>query len=286
MGCLNGRGQFAYWFGNIHLSGPCNRSCYFCIGQHMMALDGFNVRDTWPLAGWEEFVAHCRSRDVREVYVTGTNTDPLLYGHIEQLTRAVRSDIGARVGVRTNAAYLPESRLPLFDMGSVTICSLDHDIYRAMMGKGRAPCVPDLLQWTAHWRPALKVNIVLGPENRTEVHSTLRQLAAMGVERVNLREPYGQPHVGDPCVNQYEREGTRLGMPVYSVGGMDVVYWDVHYVEVESVNLYASGRVSETYPITVGHVEGGVVQDQSQFPGGRVREQWLAAAPVAGERAP
>jgi hypothetical protein len=44
MGCLNDdpNHPFPHFFGNIHLSGPCNRSCYFCIGQHMMALDQEN----------------------------------------------------------------------------------------------------------------------------------------------------------------------------------------------------------------------------------------------------
>lgn len=56
MGCLNSDGSFSHWFGNIHLSGPCNRKCYFCIGQHMMALDGENNLDTWPLKNIDGFV--------------------------------------------------------------------------------------------------------------------------------------------------------------------------------------------------------------------------------------
>lgn len=53
-----------------------------------------------------------------------------------------------------------------------------------------------------------------------------------------------------------------------------MLYWDVHHVEVESVNLYANGRVSETYPITEGHSDKGFVNPQWMFPGGRLTEQW------------
>jgi hypothetical protein len=109
MGCLNDEGQFSHWFGNIHLSGPCNRSCYFCIGQHMMGLDQ------------------------------------------ENSLKRIPTNIGK---------FLRECR-------------------------------------------------------------------------------------------------------------------DVHYVEVESVNLYANGQVSITYPITKGYDPSGEVLPQYRFPGGRIHEQWL-----------
>lgn len=74
------------------------------------------------------------------------------------------------------------------------------------------------------------------------------------------------------------RFGDQFGMPVYFLNrGLKVVYWDVHYVEVESVNLYANGVVSEDYPVTRGHDPvAGKVEDQSHFTkSGRVHEQWL-----------
>ena len=85
MGCLNYNEGFPHWFGNIHLSGPCNRSCYFCIGQHMMALDPINNLSRWPLKGMREFLGHCLGHGIREINVTGSNTDPLLYEHTRKL---------------------------------------------------------------------------------------------------------------------------------------------------------------------------------------------------------
>lgn len=64
MGCLNYNKGFEHWFGNIHLSGPCNRACYFCIGQHMMAVDAENNLNTWPLLGIEEFVVLCQQAGI------------------------------------------------------------------------------------------------------------------------------------------------------------------------------------------------------------------------------
>lgn len=276
MGCLNSTGQFNHWFGNIHLSGPCNRACYFCIGQHMMALDPLNNLDKWPLDNLVSFITTCRERRVREINLTGSNTDPLLYRHHAELTTTLRNELpGARLGIRTNGVVA--ERMPevwsLYDKASVSVTSLDPKIYRATMGIGKPPDIRAILALKSEM--PVKVNIVLCPEtvNSGDIEKTLDALVEAGVRVVNLREPYGQPHLGTPLTNPV---GERLGMPRYDWRGMDVTYWDVHYVEVESVNLYANGRVSETYPITKGHAPCGSVRGQENFQSsGRVRQQWL-----------
>lgn len=55
----------------------------------------------------------------------------------------------------------------------------------------------------------------------------------------------------------------------------------MHYTEVESVNLYANGRISHDYPITRGCSPDGVVMGQEHFRhSGRQHPQWLT---VEGE---
>src|ERR1700761_4764018 len=135
MGCLNSDQGFEHWFGNIHLSGPCNRSCYFCIGQHMMALDRFNVLDTYPLPGFSEFVKQCRARKVKTINLTGTNTDPSLYRFQDALSHAIHV-AGFDMGLRTNGArYVPG----VYDHVSLSITSLDPTLYRLTMGQGSPP---------------------------------------------------------------------------------------------------------------------------------------------------
>lgn len=281
MGCLNSGQGFGHWFGNVHLSGPCNRSCYFCIGQHMMALDGYDVLGKWPLAGWGGFVSSCAERGVSAVYLTGTNTDPILYRHHAEFTAALRRDLGVPVGLRTNGVSARWREIAShYDCGSLTVCSVDPAVNARMMGGPPASnkTVAGLLE---AWGGDLKVNIVLGPENRDDCLRTVGRLAGLGVSRFNLREPYGQPFVGDPVRRAGgEPSGSVFGMPVYEVCGAEVCYWDVHYCEVESVNLYASGRVSVDYPISRGHAPDGFVLPQSEWSAGRHVEQWQGAADV------
>jgi hypothetical protein len=283
MGCLNSDSGFSHYFGNIHLSGPCNRKCYFCIGQHMMALDSFNNLTEWPLKGLDEFISTCLAHKVAEINVTGTNTDPLLYAHTHKLKQYIQRSIPDLIlGIRTNGVAVKQrmSNWQAYDKGSVTVCSFDSDVYRTMMGEGAPPDIAYLLlNASKSLRKSLKVNIVLGPENCKDgdIYKTLNRLNEFGIKRVNLREPYGQPHIGDPFAGLIVHAGRYLGMPYYNWGDdMEVTYWDVHYVEVESVNLYAQGKVSLTYPITKGHDDiTGKVLDQSHFPGGRIQEQWI-----------
>jgi len=274
MGCLNSSQKFKHVFGNIHLSGPCNRACYFCIGQHMMALDAENNLGEWPLKGIDSFVEECILAGVTEIYVTGTNTDPLMYQHTAELKEYLLRRIPELVfGIRTNGAMHTSPKFEHYDKGSITICSLNPEIHTKMMGKG-SPA--DLEYIVKKWGNKFKVNIVLGPEqDMADICQTLMKCMALGIKSVNLREPYGQPHVGNP-LRDYIQTGEVYGMPVYSmVNDMNVVYWDVHYCEVESINLYANGRISHDYPISRGHDAEGIVLKQSNFEHGRHNEQWV-----------
>lgn len=284
MGCLNSDENFEHWFGNIHLSGPCNRSCYFCIGQHMMALDPLNVLDKWPLPGLDRFMAVCVEHGVSEINLTGSNTDPLMYRHLAELRERLVVEIPAlKFGLRTNGA-LALSRLAaldLFDKVSISLTSFRPSLYALTMGSGSPPDIGTIREL---YRGDIKLNVVLCPETvqSGDILATIATAGHLGISRVNLREPYGQPHIGDPLAGHEACRNRRFGMAQYFMHGVEVTYWDVHYVEVESVNLYANGRVSMTYPVTAGHDPNGIVLGQEHFTkSGRVREQWLA--PVSSQ---
>lgn len=280
MGCLNYKENFPHWFGNIHLSGPCNRACYFCIGQHMMALDPINNLDRWPLKNMREFLGNCLGEGISEINVTGSNTDPLLYKHTRRLKDMLEYVFEGRLvfGVRTNGTLILSKQdvWRMYDKASITFQSFDPIVYKKMMGHGEPPDLGQILEISGD-KP-IKINIVLGPENTVggDLYETLAKLASFGVKTVNLREPYGQPHVGDPF-GWLEPDRWTHGMPVYDVMGVEAVYWDVHYVEVESVNLYANGVVSTNYPVTLGHdpKDGKVVPQHEWKDSGRQVTQWL-----------
>lgn len=280
MGCLNSDQGFDHWFGNIHLSGPCNRSCYFCIGQHMQDLDPLINLNTWPLDNLDEFIQECKDRGVNEINVTGSNTDPLLYKHTVKLRERLDEEFeDLKMGIRTNGvlAFEREEIIDCYDKGSFSITTFNPELYRETMGQGTPPDVEGIVE---NW-PGMpwKANVVLCPETveTKDILDSIEKFAKFGVGRVNIREPYGQPRVGNPLKEWgFEKDGEHFGMPYYIIQGVEVTYWDVHTVHVESVNLYANGEVSITYPVTDGHSpENGKVEPQSEFDEyGRHEEQW------------
>jgi hypothetical protein len=241
----------------------------------MMQLDPYNNLNKFPLDGLDEFVKECLTHGVRDINLTGTNTDPLLYRHPVALKDYLLERIpGLVFGCRTNgiAARSHWERWRVFDKASISIPSFDDTIYKQIMG------VPfDIRVQDFSPLERVKINVVLCPEtvNSGDIYKTVAYLSLFPI-RVNLREPYGQPHIGDPLAGLYTRVQDVLGNPAYLVDKALFTYWDVHYTEVESVNLYASGRVSLTYPITKGCAEDGTVLGQENFiTSGRIREQWL-----------
>lgn len=277
MGCLNSEGQFSHWFGNIHFSGPCNRSCYFCIGQYMQSLESLNNLSKWPLDSLDTLIQECEKREVKEINLTGTNTDPFLYEHIPELRKRLSA---FKLGVRTNGALILSrpDLWTLFDKASISIHSFNSDTYKKIMGQGEPPDLKSIVLLDP-FKP-IKINVVLCPENISSIPSILSEISECGIKQVNLREPYGQPHLGNPLLDPIQR--VRYGMPVYEIFGMEVMYWDVHYVEVESVNLYANGNVSTTYPITKGYAPEGKVLGQDHWTkSGRHFQQWQSPPPAA-----
>ena len=282
MGCLNANNGYKHWFGNIHLSGFCNRECYFCIGQYMMGLDPLNNLNTFPLEGLDDFIEKCLEYNINEINVTGTNTDPLLFNYTKELKEKLIKKIPNLIfGIRTNGALSLQKKdvLKLYKKGSITICSFNKNIHKKMMGKGEPFKIKEWLQHYNHFT-SLKINCVLGLENTVtkDFLDTLNILNNFGIKKVNFREPYGQPTIGDPMQeNGFLSKENVLGMPIYKYKNISVCYWNVHYVEVESVNLYANGNVSITYPITKGYDNIlGDVKPQNEFKRGRNVKQWLS----------
>lgn len=273
MGCQNSIGQKQHKFGNIHFSGACNRSCYFCIGQWMMNLDQLNNLSEWPLKGIEGFVSSCNIKSITEVNLTGTNTDPCLYNFIPELKTYLKQNMDLKIfGIRTNGSV--ELDWKLFDQISLSIHGVSPFVYKKMMGKGELPNIKKIVLNSSC---PVRVNFLLSPFNLCDLTNSLKHFKESGVESVNLREPYGMPFVGNPFANLYP-DGFLYDMPYYNIDGLKVVYWDVNFCGVDSINLYADGHISESYPITKGCVpndKGFVLPPEFSGDHLRKNQQWI-----------
>lgn len=279
MGCLNDHLDFPHWFGNIHFSGPCNRACYFCIGQHMPGQDPHNNLSIIPF-NLDLFIDECLLHEVNEVNLTGTNTDPMLHDKLPEIIEYIRNRMpNVVIGLRTNGAII-DSRLSLFDKMSVSVTTFDSTLYKKTMGYGEPPDIKKILFLMNNKK--VKLNIVQCPE--VSVVDTILAATSLGIKYINIREPYGQPRIGSPFADYdflYTLSPLRFGPNVYGMQSIildddvSIVYWDVHEVGVKSVNLYADGNISSSYSVTLGHSKKyGKVLPQRHFRRGRQYPQW------------
>jgi molybdenum cofactor biosynthesis enzyme MoaA len=276
MGCLDHPDtKFDHWSSNIHFSGPCNLDCYYCIGQFMPHLENYNSLNTAPedMAGLDRFIEEVTKRGISEVTLTGTNTDPLLYKHIPALAKYLRERIpDLRLGIVTNGQTFPKNMSWLsapptygeqalahtFQRVVLSVPTFDPDLYRQIEGGGKPPGV---WQWrTALWHTTFEVNVILLPEVLPGLWRTVAELINARVPRVNLREPYGFQRAGNPMMPALPDKHL-FGQPQYSMGTTVLTYWDVYRVQIQSVNLFANGRVTTDYAVTRGyHPDGKVIE--------------------------
>ena len=122
-----------YRFANILLAGPCNLRCPYCVGGGLTRRQS-NL-DAWPLAGLDRFLAALARSGTREVSLTGTDTEPLLYRHPHALVRALRTALpDVRLSLHTNGVLVLDRLdvVHLFDRVCVSMPSFEPATFTCM----------------------------------------------------------------------------------------------------------------------------------------------------------
>ncbi len=234
-------------FANILFSGPCNLRCPACIGQQPgVGRDRPANLDRYPLAGQERFVQALMRQGVREVTLTGTNTDPLLYRHLDRLITALQARVpGVRLNLHTNGMAAP-GRMAVINRCHrvcVSVPSFEPDTIRRLTGTRRGV---DLAALVTGARIPVKVSVLLSPHNLEQIPRMIRRCRELGVRRMVLRQPYPGPGDLEPLPG---REPARIfaGNPVYEVDGMEVTVWDFAATQLRCINLYSDGSITGDY---------------------------------------
>ncbi|GAB4533611.1 MAG: hypothetical protein Fur0018_23080 [Anaerolineales bacterium] len=242
-----------YDFASILFSGPCNARCPFCIGQQVHpALTPPNLT-TYPPRNLDALVQAVHRHAIREVILTGTNTDPQMYAHEERLLERLRADLpsGTRLSLHTNGrlALRKLSAFNAYNRVTLSFPAFDPHVYRRVMG---VPHPPDLRAILERARLPVKISIIAVPEALSVLGDTLIRLADLGIRRVALRKRYGDARpwaqilpsgLALPVVGQYR------GNPVCTFQGMEVTLWDFAATQSRVINLFASGHISTRYQI-------------------------------------
>jgi len=257
-------------FANINLLGKCNVRCYFCLGEDIRELLSQHNQLKTPFTQWknfDEFIARCRKYDIKKIYVTGQNTDSLLYEYLDELVEYLHKE-GFGVGLRTNGYMAPYwmDTINKCDLSvGYSIHSLTPLVNKMILGVDGVPEWDKIIPATKNCR----VQIVVTRCNRHEVLPLIRKIAEFkNVKYIQLRRVSTETRVDIlmPDMVAYEQTYTliREAFPlkgrlwqdaeIYEIAGKDVCMWRTVKTSVNSINYFTDGTLSDEYFIVEGYL--------------------------------
>ena len=238
-----------YDFANILFAGPCNQRCPYCIGRQLDPALNFSNLATFPLHNLDHFVALLRRHHIRQLTLTGTNTDPQLYSREADLINWLHETIpGIQISLHTNGqlALLKMDVLNGYDRVTLSFPSFDPQTFFQMTGVCHMPDLDAILRRA---RVPLKLSCVLGQENVSQVQAYLDQCHRLGIKRLVFRQQFGSSVTWQPPAT-LKLVGTYHDNPVYDDRGIQVTYWRFERTTTSSLNLFADGSISTDYLLT------------------------------------
>lgn len=256
-------------FANINLLGKCNVDCYFCLGKDIDPILSKQNQLGIHYSRWEkfeQFLTLCRDNNVNNIYVTGQNTDSLIYPHIGELIDYLQ-DRGFDAGLRTNG-YLAHKRMNVLEKCrrsvGLSIHTLDPDTNEFIMGKREIPnwneIIPNI--------PNVRVSIVLNRYNVDESFNLFRYISGfpnvkyVQVRRIctDSREQYLLPdveayeNVAKVIAASHDQVGEFYGAPIYVINGKEFCFWRTVKTDIDSYNYFTDGTISEEYFVVEGYM--------------------------------
>jgi pyruvate-formate lyase-activating enzyme len=259
-----------YDFANLLFSGPCTARCPFCIGRQIDPRRNQPNLDRYPPRNLEALVRLVWQHSIRQVVLTGSNSDPQAYHHEARLLAHLRQALppGTQLSLHTNGR-LALRKMEVFnryDRACLSFPSFDPRTYRQVMGVPGPIDLPAILQQA---RIPVKLSCVLAEQNLPEIGVYLEQARRLGVRRVVLRKLYGDPRpwpeLIEPGTLGLQASGSYGGNAVYDYSGMQVTLWDFEQTQMHSLNLYSSGEIGTEYLLVETSGDPGRSPDVSTF---------------------
>lgn len=267
------RNRDAYMFANINLLGKCNANCYFCLGKDIPDLLNIHNQLHVHFSEWknfEKFLKDCKSRGIKRLYLTGQNTDALLYEYFDELIDYIQGQ-GFELGIRTNG-YLIEKHLreirKLKGGVGLSIHSLDSETNNKIMGR------PDILDWE-RLIPAIKsdtnhirVAVVINRYNKDQIIDIIKYLSKFDeIDYIQARRISTDTRedtlledveIYENLYREIEKKfsvyDTFYNAQRIRMFGKEVCWWRTVETTANSINYFTDGTISGNYFIVEGYL--------------------------------
>ena len=276
-------------FANINLLGKCNVNCFFCLGkdiekelsphynlnEHFMqwgapSADGKKA----VLGNFQQFLNICKEDRIEKIYITGQNTDSLLYGvggFLYELMDYLHQQ-GFKVGLRTNGYALDKHPI-LYDSINKCTLSVGYSVHslnpmttKMILGTNKVLNWADIFEKTTARK---RVSVVVNRCNHLEFFELLHFLKNFDLSYVQARRISTDTRKSTllPDMVAYEQLYTQVrntfelkktlwhDAEVYDIFGLDVVFWRTVKTSVNSYNYFTDGTISREYFVVEGYLK-------------------------------
>lgn len=265
------RDRESFSFANINLLGKCNVDCFFCLGKDIEEELCGNNQVVEHFSEWKNFYRFlevCWENRVYKLYITGQNTDGLMYGYLEELVDYLHES-GFQVGIRTNG-YLALQKMDIINNCELStgysIHTLSPITNKMIMGRSDLPDWEEIIPATQ--RP--RISVVLNRCNKCEFFPLMRYFTKFpNIRYIQIRRVSTDTRIEEltPDMIAYEEIYTQVkdifplkerlwqDAEVYDIYGQDVVFWRTVKTSVNSINYFTSGVISDEYFIVEGYLK-------------------------------
>lgn len=261
-----------YSFANINLFGKCNVDCFFCLGKDLEELFSLHDQVNVPFSEWKNFsyaLDRFYEAGIRRVYLTGQNTDPLLYAYLRSLILYVQSR-GFECGIRTNG-YQALQKMEAINLCKArigyTVHSFNPSVNKMIVGRKDIPDWAEILKRTV---PEARVSIVVNRCNEYDVYETIKRVSALpNVAYIQMRRVSTDTRIDllQPDISAFERVYTTVkglfrlvsyrwaDAEIFDMFGKEVVFWRTVKTSANSMNYFTDGTFSDEYFIIEGYLK-------------------------------
>lgn len=258
-------------FANINLLGKCNVDCYFCLGKDIDSEFKKHNQINTHYKDWEnfsEFLDKCKKSNIKRLYITGQNTDSLMYRYLDELVPYLQT-MDFDVGLRTNG-YLAARKMNVIEQCrrnvGYSIHSLNPDTNYTIMRKKEIPDWDTIIPNT----PNCRVSIVLNRHNEHEFDDLLKYISKFDnvkyiqVRRIctDTRETFliEDVHVYERVFDNIKKQNPVIGhfynAEIFRLYGKDVCFWRTVKTTIDSFNYYTDGTINDEYFVIEGYMRG------------------------------
>lgn len=252
-------------YGEILFVGKCNFQCFYCLGHEMHESTKCNTLST-HFSLWSNFgkwLVDLHMNNVKTIYLSSTNSEPLLYVHLSELIDFLQDD-GFNVGIRTNGSLDTTVCSKCKEEVSLSLQSLNYDTFEKITN---VMLSFDFLENLRKIQSDnLRVSIVVNRYNYTEIFDMLDKLKDFNLRYVQLRQCYKyyetdiQPDI-DAFRNVVEKlksypvKGNFNESVIYDVNGLAVSVWETVFKKssISSSNYWTNGVTTNNNLLVEGY---------------------------------